>query len=72
MLPLHVASQSPWVIDSGASIHTTSTYSVLLDISPAGHPSRVTLADGSTSHVTGSGSLCSSLSLSSVLYVPQF
>ena len=39
-------SLSPWVIDSGSSVHKTDTSSVLSDISPIGHPSCVTLSDG--------------------------
>ena len=73
MLPHRVVAPSPWVIDSGASPHMTSTSSIMSHISPASRPSCVTLADGSNSHVTDSGtaSLCSSFSLPFVLHVPK-
>ncbi|GFS40013.1 class I glutamine amidotransferase-like superfamily protein [Actinidia rufa] len=48
-----VASSSPWVIDSGASAHVTGAPSHLTNLSPSGHLSRVTLADGSTSTIRG-------------------
>ena len=40
-----IASQSPCVINFGASTHMTDTSSVLSDISPVSRPSRVTLVD---------------------------
>ncbi|GFZ11273.1 hypothetical protein Acr_22g0006710 [Actinidia rufa] len=54
VLPPRVTIPSSWVIDSGASIHITGTFSIISDIFPIGHPSRVTLVDGSTSYVTSS------------------
>ena len=70
MLPL----LAPWVIDSGTFAHMTCTLGHLTNLSPIGHLSRVTFADGSTSGIHGLGiaSLGPSLSLQSVLYVPKF
>ena len=50
------------------------TTSVLSDVSTSSRLSRVTLADGSTSQIDGLDivSLSSSLSLSSVCFVPKF
>ncbi|KAH7845799.1 hypothetical protein Vadar_006185 [Vaccinium darrowii] len=63
-----------WVIDSGASDHMTGTPSILSGRQSLGKPSRVTLADGSTTNVTGLGfvHVTSSLTLDSVLQVPRF
>ena len=67
-------SSNHWVIDSGASDHMTGTPSILSGRQSLGKPSRVTLADGSTTNVTGLGfvHVTSSLTLDSVLQVPRF
>jgi len=72
-----VSSSSKWVIDSGATDHMTGDKGILSLFKPYKNlqnlPS-VTLADGSTTSVIGSGTISptSSLSLSSVLCLPNF
>jgi hypothetical protein len=72
-----VSSSSKWVIDSGATDHMTSDKGILSPFKSYKNnqnlPS-VTLADGSTTSVIGSGTISptSSLSLSSVLCFPNF
>jgi len=75
--PRLVSSSSKWVIDSGATDHMTGDKGILSLFKPYKNlqnlPS-VTLADGSTTSVIGSGTISpkSSLSLSSVLCLPNF
>ncbi|GFS36933.1 hypothetical protein Acr_00g0048770 [Actinidia rufa] len=52
-----VATPNPRDNDCGVSAHMTGTSSIMSDISPANHPSHVTLTDGSTSDVTRSAAL---------------
>jgi hypothetical protein len=72
-----VSSSSKWVIDSGATDHITGDKGILSPFKPYKNlqnlPS-VTLADGLTTSVIGSGTISptSSLSLSSVLCLPNF
>ena len=63
-----------WVIDSGTSQHMTGDTGTLSSLHTSSVPSTVTLADGSTSAVTGVGIAhpTSSMTLSSVLHVPHF
>lgn len=68
-----LTSSTKWVIDSGATAHMTgNSHLFSRPLSPAPFPS-VTLADGSTSSVLGSGTihLTPSFSLSSVLHLPN-
>ncbi|XP_019184263.1 PREDICTED: uncharacterized protein LOC109179154 [Ipomoea nil] len=64
-----LSSSSKWVIDLGAMDHMTGNSSIFSMLSSRPHSSPVTLADGSTSHVLGSGTITSipSLPLSSDL-----
>ncbi|GFY95400.1 hypothetical protein Acr_10g0007850 [Actinidia rufa] len=71
---LHVRSSNPsWVLDSGANDHMTSELSLFTS-----HMSSidqfVRIANGSAVHVRSKGKVClsSQLTLSSVLYVPDF
>ena len=68
-----VSSSPKWVIDSGATDHMTGNPSLLSNFQPHKSITPVTLADGSTSSVIGSGTTkpTSSLHLSSVLSLPQ-
>jgi hypothetical protein len=69
-----LATQEPWVIDSGATDHMTGNSGLLSNLEHPSNPPNVTLADGSTTNVSGFGTanLNSSLSLYPVLYVPKF
>ena len=70
-----LASSSPsWIIDSGASSHTTRTSSLLSAYHPTPSHSTVTIADGRPCLVQGRGSthVTPSLSLHQILYVPRF
>ena len=69
-----ISSSSKWVIDSGATDHMTGNPSLFSSYQSHNSSSNVTLADGSTSCVLGSGSvnLTPLISLSSVLSLPQF
>ena len=69
-----LSSSSKWVIDSGASDHMTGNQRLFSNFKPYATTSRVTLADGSTSCVIGSGTVnpTPSLPLSSVLSLPNF
>ena len=70
---LHSSSTLPWVIDSGASDHMTSNSSIISNISHLSSPSFVTVANGTKTHVQGIGTVSTpNLTLSSVLYLPQF
>ena len=64
-----LATQDPWVIDSGATNHMTSTSSLLSDLEHSSNLPNVTLADGSATIVYGLGTanLSPNLSLSFAL-----
>ena len=65
--------QNPWIIDSGASDHIAGNSSLFSSISSPNIPHFITLADGSQVTAKGIGhvSPTSSLSLSSVLFIPN-
>ena len=69
-----LSSSSKWVIDSGATEHMTGNPNLFSTFQPHSSTPHVTLADGSTSRVLGSGIVnpIPSLSLSSVLSLPNF
>ena len=69
-----LATQDPWVIDSSAIDHMTGTSGLLSDLEHSSSLPNVTLVDGSTTIVSGLGTtnLSPNLSLSSVLYIPDF
>ncbi|CAH9142653.1 unnamed protein product [Cuscuta epithymum] len=69
-----VSSSSKWVIDSGATDHMTGNPSLFSSFHSYLPTSSVTLADGSTSPVLGSGTVVptSRLPLSHVLSLPNF
>ena len=64
-----LATQDPWVIDSSATNHMTSTSSLLSDLEHSSNLPNVTLADGSATIVYGLGTanLSPNLSLSFAL-----
>ena len=64
-----LATQEPWVIDSGATNHMTSTSSLLFDLEHSSSLPNVTLADGSTTTVFGLGTTNLSLNLSLFCYI---
>jgi len=63
-----------WVIDSGASKHTTGIPNLFKTYTPYTHFETIQIADGTSQPIHGVGSIeCTpSLSLSSVLHVPSF
>ncbi|GAB2275324.1 hypothetical protein Dimus_039121 [Dionaea muscipula] len=67
-------SSSPrhWIIDTGASDHTTSSLGMMCDFSPTSSYLDVRIADGTYIPVKGIGTvtLTCTLTLSSVLYIP--
>ena len=69
-----LATQDPWVIDSGATDHMTGTSGLLSDLEQSSSLPNVTLANGSTTTVSGLGTanLSPNLSLFSILYIPDF
>jgi len=69
-----LATQEPWVIDSGATNHMTSTSGLLFDLEHSSNLPNVTLADGSTTTGFGLGAtnLSLNLSLSFVIYILDF
>lgn len=69
-----LSSASKWVIDSGASDHMTGNPTIFSNFNKHRSPSHVTIANGSTTPVLGSGTidLTPSVSLSSVLSLPNF
>ncbi|KAM7509738.1 hypothetical protein LguiB_008613 [Lonicera macranthoides] len=68
-----VSSSSKWVIDSGATDHMTGNSSLFSTFQSHISPSSVTLADGTSSSVLGSGTITPTpvIPLSSVLHLPQ-
>ena len=70
----YVDSQQPWIIYSGASDHMTNLSSLFSTYNSCSCKNKVRIADGSPSPISGKGvvNVSSSLSLSSVLYVPRF
>ena len=69
-----LATQDPWVIDSSAIDHMTGTSGLFSDLEQSSSLPNVTLADGSATIVSGLGTanLSPNLSLSSVLYIPDY
>ena len=65
-----LATQDPWVIDSGATDHMTGTSSLLSDLEQSSSLPNVTLADGSAIAVSGLGTvnLSPNLSLFCLIY----
>ena len=68
-----VSSTNKWVIDSGATDHMTGNSQIFCNFQSHKVPSPVTIADGTTHHVDGSGTVkpTSSITLSSVLSLPS-
>ena len=68
-----LATQDPWVIDSGATNHMIGTSGLLSNLEHSSNLPNATLVDGSTTVVSGLGIAIPSpnLSLSSVLYIPD-
>ena len=62
-----LATQEPWVIDSGATNHMTSTSGLLFDLEHSSSLPNVTLADGSTTTGFGLGTTISVLIFLSLL-----
>ena len=69
-----ISSSSTWVIDSGATDHMTGNSSLFSAFQSHPSTSTVTLADGSTSCVLGSGTIHPTplIPLTSVMSLPQF
>ena len=69
-----ISSSSTWVIDSRAIDHMTSNSSLFTTSQSHPSTSTITLADGSTSCVLGSGTIHPTplITLTSVLSLPQF
>ena len=69
-----LSSSCTWVIDSGATDHMTSNSSLFTMIQSHPATSTVTLADGSTSRVLGSGTIHPTplITLTFVMSLPQF
>ena len=72
--PVSAAWFSLWIIDSGASNHTTGLSNNFSSYAPRSGREKVQIADGSTAPIMGSGtiSFSPSLCLSPVLHVPSF
>lgn len=70
---LSSSTLAPWIIDSGASDHMTST-SLFHCYTPSASNQKVKIADGSLSSIAGKGSIKISdhITLKSVLHVPNF
>lgn len=71
--PQAPTGSDPWIGDSGATDHMTGTRRLFTTFVPLASPSRVLLADGSYSTVTGTGDVHISehLTLHRVLFVPS-
>ena len=69
-----LATQDPWVIDSSATNHMTGISGLLSDLEHSSSLPNVTLVDGSATIVSslGTANLNPNLSLSYVLYIPNF
>ena len=69
-----LATQDPWVIDSGATDHMIGTSGLLSDLEQSSSFPNVTLADGSATTVSGLGTanLSPNLSLFFALYILDF
>ena len=69
-----ISSSSKWVIDFEATDHMTGNFSLFTMFQPHSSTSIVTLADGSTSCVLGSGTIHHTplITLTSVMSLPQF
>lgn len=68
-----IASSNKQVIDSGATNHMTGNPNIFSSFQPHKVPYPVTVADGSTCNIIGSGTVkpTSSITLSSVLSIPK-
>ena len=71
---LSSSTPSPWVIDSGASAHMTGKSHIFSQLLGPPPQSSVVLADGRSCSILGRGSVSptSSLTLSTVNYIPDF
>ena len=69
-----LTTRDPWVIDSGANDHMTGTSSLLFDHEQFSSLHNFTLVDGpaTTFFGLGTANFSPNLSLSSVLYIPDF
>ena len=67
-------SVGPWVFDSGATDHMSGNTSLFSHMNRSSSLPHVTIANGSTTSVEGIGSarLSPNISLSFVLYIPNF
>jgi hypothetical protein len=65
-----LATQEPWIIDSKANDHMIGNSGVLFYLQYSNNPLHVTLADGSTTSISGLGTanLSYSLSLACLIY----
>uniref|UniRef100_A0A2N9EE05 Reverse transcriptase Ty1/copia-type domain-containing protein n=1 Tax=Fagus sylvatica TaxID=28930 RepID=A0A2N9EE05_FAGSY len=66
-------SSAPWIIDSGASDHMTSSHNFFESYSPCSGIEKVRIADGSFSSIAGKGliKISERIDLKSVLHVPK-
>uniref|UniRef100_A0A2N9I543 Retrovirus-related Pol polyprotein from transposon RE1 n=1 Tax=Fagus sylvatica TaxID=28930 RepID=A0A2N9I543_FAGSY len=66
-------SSTPWIIDSGASDHMTSSHNFFESYSPCSGIEKVRIADGSFSSIAGKGliKISERIDLKSVLHVPK-
>ena len=69
-----LATQDPWVIDSGATNHMTGISGLLSNLGHFSSLPNVTLVDGLATTISslGTTNLSPNLSLSCVLYIPDF
>jgi hypothetical protein len=72
--PIQAYTYKPWVINFGATNHMTGASTLFNSYTPCSGKDKVHVADGSMVPITGRGSImCTkTLSLSSVLHVPDF